>query len=103
MKLDALAGVVSGAAASVIIVPCVTVCVHVEPQLIAPPVMLPLPAPDFATVSVNVGVQRERRGDDAAAVIVTVHAPVPVHAPLQPVNVEPAAGVAVSVTTVPSL
>ena len=32
---------------------------------------------------------------------VTVQAPVPLHAPLQPVNVEPAAGVAVRVTAVP--
>jgi hypothetical protein len=33
--------------------------------------------------------------------IVTVHEPLPVHAPLQPSNVEPAAGVAVTVTAVP--
>jgi hypothetical protein len=33
--------------------------------------------------------------------IVTLHAPVPVHAPLQPANVEPAAAVGVSVTIVP--
>jgi hypothetical protein len=37
----------------------------------------------------------------AAALIVTVHGPVPVQAPLHPVNAEPALGVAVSVTTVP--
>jgi hypothetical protein len=37
----------------------------------------------------------------AAAFIVTVHGPVPVQAPLQPVNADPAFGVAVSVTTVP--
>ena len=36
-----------------------------------------------------------------AASIVTVQAPVPLHAPLQPVNVLPVAGVAVSVTDVP--
>ena len=39
---------------------------------------------------------------DWAALIVTVQVPVPVQLPpLQPVNVEPAAGVAVSVTAVP--
>jgi len=39
---------------------------------------------------------------DVAALMVTVHVPVPVHPPaLQPVNVEPAAGVAVRVTAVP--
>ncbi len=36
-----------------------------------------------------------------AALIVTVQVPVPVQAPLQPVKVEPAAGAAVRVTTVP--
>jgi hypothetical protein len=33
--------------------------------------------------------------------MVTVQAPVPVQAPLQPVKVEPVAGVALSVTAVP--
>ena len=36
-----------------------------------------------------------------AAVIDTVQAPVPVHAPLQPANVEPLAAAALSVTEVP--
>ena len=36
-----------------------------------------------------------------AAVMETTQVPVPVHAPLQPEKVEPAAGVAVSVTLVP--
>ena len=39
---------------------------------------------------------------EAAALIVTVQFPVPVHAPLQPVNVEVASGAAVNVTTVPA-
>ena len=37
----------------------------------------------------------------AAAFMVTVHVDVPEQAPLHPPNVDPAAGVAVSVTTVP--
>ena len=38
---------------------------------------------------------------DFAALIVSVHAPAPLHAPLQPSNRAPAAGVAVNVTTAP--
>jgi len=38
---------------------------------------------------------------DFAALRATVHVPVPVHAPDQPVNVDPAAGVTVRVTVVP--
>jgi hypothetical protein len=35
--------------------------------------------------------------------MVTLHAPVPVHAPLQPENVNPVAGISVSGTTVPAV
>lgn len=38
---------------------------------------------------------------DRACVIDTTHAPVPVHAPDQPVNVDPRAALAVNVTEVP--
>src|SRR5207249_1724118 len=38
---------------------------------------------------------------DVAALSVTVHVPVPVQPPLQPLKIEPAAGVAVKVTGVP--
>jgi len=38
---------------------------------------------------------------DRAWSIVTMHAPVPLQAPLQPVNADPESGVGVSVTTVP--
>ena len=61
-------------------------------------VTVPVPVPARVTVSaklcgVNVAVTV------VAAVTVTVHGPVPEHPPpLQPVNVEPVAGVAVSVT-----
>lgn len=40
---------------------------------------------------------------DCAAFIVTLHEPVPLHAPLHPENVEPRAGVAVSVTVDPAV
>lgn len=64
-------------------------------------VPLPLPAPatlsaNFCSVNVAVTV--------VAAFTVTVHGAVPVHPPpLQPVKVEPVAGVAVSVTDAPAL
>ncbi len=48
-------------------------------------------------VSVNVAVTL------LASLIETVHAPVPAHAPLQPVNVESFAAAAVNVTLVPEL
>ena len=38
---------------------------------------------------------------DVAALSVTVHVPVPVQPPLQPLKIEPAAGAAVKVTAVP--
>ena len=61
---------------------------------------VPLPVPVIVNVrakvcSVKVAVT------DWAALIVTTQAPVPVHAPVQPVKVEPAAAAAVSVTDVP--
>jgi len=61
---------------------------------------VPLPAPAFVTASVkllraNVAVTLR------ASLIVTAHEAVPVQAPLQPVNVESLAAVAVSVTLVP--
>src|SRR5256885_87220 len=61
-----------------------------------------VPAPEPASVTdsgyairVNVAVTA------LAAVIVTLHAPVPLHAPDQPANVDPVAALAVSNTTVP--
>ncbi len=75
--------------------------VHVVPQLMPAGVDVtnPDPDPDFVTVrvlevSVNVAVT------DRAALIVTLHAPVPLHAPDQPANVDPDAGVAVKATGV---
>src|SRR5205814_8668488 len=64
-------------------------------------VTVPLPVPDLVTVSakelcIKVAVTA------SAAFIVTMQGPVPVQPPpLQPVNVDPAAGVAVRVTAVP--
>src|ERR1035441_9884051 len=66
---------------------------------------VPLPVPAFVTVSGNLGVAERLNVAVTfiAAVIVTSQAPVPVHASDQPANVEPAAGVSVRLTLVPSL
>ena len=64
-------------------------------------VTVPLPLPALVTVSVK-GDRAKVAVTEAAAFMVTVQAPVPEQPPpLQPVNVEPAAGAAVRVTTVP--
>jgi hypothetical protein len=62
---------------------------------------LPLPVPDCVTVSAKDDCTK-LAVTDVAALIVTVQGPVPVQPPpVQPENVEAAAGVAVKVTAVP--
>ena len=59
---------------------------------------------DFAegtTVSVKVWAVKVAATERAALMVTEQEAPVPVHAPVQPLKVEPAAGVAVNVTAVP--
>ena len=93
-----------GAAVSVTTVPELYASVQSAPQLIPAGVLVtvPVPVPALATVSVycwsvNIAVT------DVAAFTVTVHGPVPLHAPLHPAKVDPELGVAVSVTVVPKL
>ena len=64
-------------------------------------VTVPVPAPVRMTVSANVAELLNVAVTFRAWVIDTMQAPVPVHAPLQPANVEPLATAAVSVTEVP--
>ena len=70
------------------------------PQLIPAGALMTVPLPALLTVSAKVWVVKVAV-TVVAALMLTVQVPVPVHAPLQPLKVEPAAGVAVSVTTVP--
>ena len=64
-------------------------------------VTVPLPVPPLLTVRVR-GCRSKVAVTVVAALRVTVQAPVPAQPPpLQPAKVEPAAGVAVRVTTVP--
>lgn len=76
---------------------------QVEPQAIPTGVLSTVPVPEPARVTVNVSVVEplNEAVTAVAALSVTMQVPVPVHAPLQPANVDPLAGAAVSVTGVP--
>ena len=94
----------AAAAVSVTDVPLAKLALHVEPQLMpaGDDVTVPVPVPAFVTVSANVVAELLNVAVTArAAVIDTVQAPVPVHAPDQPANVEPEAAAGVSVTDAP--
>jgi len=98
VKIDPAAG----AAVSVTPVPLAKLAAQVAPQVMPAGLLVtvPAPAPALETVSVKVGVKVAVTV--VAAEIVTTHDPVPEHPPpFQPLKVEPAAGVAVSVTAVP--
>jgi hypothetical protein len=93
----------AGVAVSVIAVPCAAVWLHVPGQLIDPPDTLPLPEPAVATVSAWFGGVAVNVAVTVWSLLsVTVHVEVPEHPPPdQPANVDPDAGVAVSVIAVP--
>src|SRR5207253_2969690 len=93
----------AGVAVNVTVVPLAKLAEQVAPQLIPAGalVTVPLPVPALLTVSAKVG-RAKVAVTVVAALRVTVQVPVPEQPPpVQPVKVEPAAGVAVSVTTVP--
>jgi hypothetical protein len=93
----------AGVAVRVTAVPVVKACEQVAPQEMPAGalVTLPLPAPDVVTLSVKDDCTK-LAATEVAALMVTVHVPVPLQPPpLQPVNVEPAVGVAVRVIAVP--
>src|SRR5438034_679532 len=94
---------VAGLAVSVTAVPLVKLAEQVAPQVIPAGelVTVPLPVPALLTVSAKLG-RLKVAVTVVAAETVTTHDPAPVHPPpLQPLKIEPAAGVAVSVTAVP--
>ena len=95
---------VAGAAVTVTVVPLANDVAHVLPQEMPVGVLVtvPLPVPDFVTVNANEAGSVNVAVTEVAAFIVTAHVPVPAQPPpLQPENVDPPAGVAVRVTTVP--
>ena len=94
--------VASGLAVSVTSVPKSNDATHNRPQSMPAGVLVTAPPPVPARVTVSVCVTRVNVAVTAlGASIVMTHAPVPVHAPLQPANVEFASGLAVRVTVVP--
>jgi hypothetical protein len=92
----------AGAAVKVTTVPLENEAEHVAPQEMPAGVLVtvPLPVPDLVTLRGKV-CSAKVAVTERAALIVTVQVPVPVQAPLQPVNVEPVAGAAVKAITVP--
>src|SRR3989442_27767 len=93
----------AGAAVRVTAVPLEKLAEQVAPQVIPTGelVTVPLPVPALLTVSAKVGSVNVAV-TVVAALRVTVQVPVPEHPPpLQPLKVEPAAGVAVNVTAAP--
>ena len=75
-------------------------CEHVEPQLIPAgllvTVLVEAPEPDFVTFRITGGFSVKVAVTVWAALIVTVQAPVPLHAPDQPAKNDPRLGVGVS-------
>jgi hypothetical protein len=90
-------------AVSVTTAPVVKLSLQIDPQLmpVGNEVTVPVPAPAFVTVRSYVPAVPNVAVTLRAALIVTVQLPVPEHAPLHPPKLEPEAGVAVNVTTVP--
>jgi hypothetical protein len=95
----------SGVAESVTVAPELKLALQVAPQLMPAGLLLtvPLPVPALLTVRVKVlgGAVLKVALTDLAASIVTVQLPVPLQAPPHPANTEPEAGVGVRVTEVP--
>jgi hypothetical protein len=94
---------VDGVAVSVTAVPLLNPALHVVPQLIPEGLLVttPVPVPAKVTASTDWVVTVNCAMTAVWEVSVTTHELIPEHAPDQPVNVDPDAGVAVRVTLVP--
>jgi hypothetical protein len=92
----------AGTAVSVTSVPLRKSCAQVAPQSMPAglELMVPAPLPILSTLRVK-GRRAKVAVADRSSLIVSVHVPVPEHAPDHPVNVEPLPAVVVSVTDVP--
>ena len=100
-KLEPLAG----AAFKVTLEPLLKLAEQVVPQSTPAGVLetAPVPVPFFVTLSAKVGIGFVLKVavTDCTALMVTTHDPAPVQAPFQPAKLEPASGVAFSVTLEP--
>ena len=92
----------AGTADSVTLVPLLKLAVQLAGQLIPPRLLVTVPEPATLTVSEKVTTPNVAV-TELAAFMVTMQVAVPEQAPLHPAKMVPAAGVAVSVTTVPLL
>lgn len=92
----------AGVSVIVTTVPLMKFAVHVPGQLIPDGLLVTVPAPFPATVTVSGKSNLKVAVTDCDAVKVTEHVPVPEHAPLQPVKTAPVAAFAVKVTPVPA-
>ena len=72
-----------------------------DPQSIPLGELVTVPDPSPASCTVSTGFRLNVAMTDFDPFIVTVHPPIPEHAPVQPANVEVPSGVAVRVTLVP--
>src|SRR5207245_6842887 len=98
VKAEPLAGL----AVRVTTVPLAKLAVHVAPQVIPAGLLVTVPAPVPALATLSGSVAAKVAVTVVAAESVIVHVPVPEQPPpLQPVKAEPAAGLALRVTTVP--
>src|SRR5437867_4229285 len=89
----------AGAADSVTDVPMTNDALHVAPQIILAGLLVTVPPPLPAFVTVRVYNCVKLAFTACAALMVTTQLPVPLHpAPLHPLNTDPLAGTAVSVT-----
>jgi phage tail protein X len=93
---------VAAAAASATTVPLLKLAEHVLGQLIPTGVLVTLPVPVPANVTVNGKTRLKIAVTDSAAPMITEQVPVPVQAPLQPTKEEPVVALAVSVTVAPA-
>jgi hypothetical protein len=92
---------VPGVATRVTTVPIPNASTQSEPQVTPDGVLVMVPAPAPVRFTVRLNTRVNVAVTSLAAFMVTAHAAVPVHAPVQPVNADPMSAFGVRMTTVP--